>query len=120
MEPSGRSPWQPVAGLGDAYRTNASHTGRFLPRVRRARRPTGAGSTTNRIVVKTPTSACPGAQHQRDSGEAKRRSRPVPTLGIPGPRCDSWFWSSEDPKPGTIYKDVVTCARRDAYGRRII
>jgi protein-S-isoprenylcysteine O-methyltransferase Ste14 len=29
-------------GLGDAYRTYASHTGRFLPRVRRARRPTGS------------------------------------------------------------------------------
>jgi protein-S-isoprenylcysteine O-methyltransferase Ste14 len=29
-------------GLGDAYRTYASHTGRFLPRVRRTRRPTGA------------------------------------------------------------------------------
>ena len=29
-------------GLGDAYRTYASHTGRFLPRLRRARRPTGS------------------------------------------------------------------------------
>jgi protein-S-isoprenylcysteine O-methyltransferase Ste14 len=29
-------------GLGDAYRTYASHTGRFLPRARRARRPTGS------------------------------------------------------------------------------
>ncbi len=29
-------------GLGDDYRTYASHTGRFLPRVRRARRPTGS------------------------------------------------------------------------------
>jgi protein-S-isoprenylcysteine O-methyltransferase Ste14 len=29
-------------GLGDAYSSYASHTGRFLPRVRRARRPTGS------------------------------------------------------------------------------
>jgi protein-S-isoprenylcysteine O-methyltransferase Ste14 len=29
-------------GLGDAYRSYASHTGRFLPRVRRARRPAGS------------------------------------------------------------------------------
>jgi protein-S-isoprenylcysteine O-methyltransferase Ste14 len=29
-------------GLGDAYRTYASHTGRFLPPVRPARRPTGS------------------------------------------------------------------------------
>jgi protein-S-isoprenylcysteine O-methyltransferase Ste14 len=29
-------------GLGEAYRSYASDTGRFLPRVRRARRPTGS------------------------------------------------------------------------------
>jgi protein-S-isoprenylcysteine O-methyltransferase Ste14 len=29
-------------GLGDAYRTYASYTGRFLPRVRQARRPIGS------------------------------------------------------------------------------